>query len=142
MSFDLALINGDLSLKSDGTVRTVQNIDKLKQDIIKIVLTPIGSIRFHPWYGSAINDNLIGQNIPDNALFHDLSSAVLDSLNRLQKLQRAQSTYQRVSLSELIATIRDVLVQRNPSDPRQVNVMIYVISKDFNAVDEVFTINS
>jgi len=142
MSFDLELINSDLSIKPDGTIRTVDKTDKLRQDIIKIILTPIGSVKFHPWYGSSVNDGLIGETVPDNMLFQDINTSILQSLSKLQTLQRSQATSQRVSLAEMIASVRDILVQRNPSDPRQVNAIILVIAKDFNTVEESFGIST
>ena len=140
MSFDLDLTNNDLSIKTDGSMRTVDKVNKLRQDIIKILLTPIGSVKFHTWYGSQVTDDIVGNVIPDNILFQDLSSAVQQSLSRLQILQRSQSTAQRVTMSELIGSIRDIMVQRNIQDPRQVNVIVLVLSKDFNTVEESFTI--
>lgn len=140
MSFDLELIDSDLSIKSDGTVRTVNKTAKLKQDVIKIILTPLGSVKFHEWYGSNINEDTIGHVLPDNLLFHNISSEISDSINRLRTLQRAQSSYQRVDAAELIISIAEVDVQRNPDDPRQVNVRVKVISQDLSAVTETFTI--
>ena len=141
MSFDLALVDSDISIKTDGSMRTIENSDKLRQDIIKIILTPLGSVRFHPWYGSSINDGVIGEVLPDSMLFQDISSALLLSLDRLKTLQRAQSTGQRVSMAEMLGLVRDISVQRNPIDPRQVNVLVFAISKDFNSVQETFTIS-
>jgi phage baseplate assembly protein W len=140
MSFDLALINSDLSIKPDGTIRTVMRSDKLKQDIVKIILTPVGSVKFHPWYGSAINEGTIGEVLPDSALFQDITTAIQQSLSRLQTLQRTQATGQRVELSEILATINDIQIQRKYDDPRQVNVIVVAMSKDFTAVEEIFTI--
>ena len=141
MSFDLALINSDLSMKPDGTIRTVSRSDKLKQDIVKIILTPVGSIKFHPWYGSAINEGTIGEVLPDSALFQDITSAIQQSLSKLQTLQKSQATGQRVDLSEMLASINDIQIQRKYNDPRQVNVIVVAMSKDFTAVEEIFTIS-
>lgn len=141
MSFDLALINSDLSKKPDGTIRTITKSDKLRQDIIKIILTPLGSVKYHLWYGSSINEGTIGEVLPDSMLFQDITSALQQSLSRLQTLQRAQASGQRVELSEILASINEIQIQRNPSDPRQTNVIVVTMSKDFNAVEEIFTIN-
>ena len=142
MSFDLALINSDLDIKADGTIRTVEKTDKLSQDIVKIILTPINSMRFHEWYGSAINEGTIGNVLPDNILFNDISIAISDSLQRLMILQRAQSAQQRVDPSELIASIAEVNVGRNASDPRQINVVVRIISQNLTPVEETFSIGS
>lgn len=140
MSFDLALIDSDIKIKSDGTIRIVEETAKLQQDIVKIILTPVGSVKHHTWYGSNIGENNIGNILPDDILFNNLDSALQDSLQKLVQLQRVQSTQQRVSTSELIAAIREVNVQRNPNDPRQINVVVRVISKSLQPVEEIFTI--
>ena len=141
MSFDLQLVNSDLSLKPDGTLRTVTGSAKLRQDIIKIILTPLASVSFHLWYGSDINESVIGEVLSFARLNEDITSALTQSLTRLQRLQRAQSTGQRVQLSEIIGTIQEIQVQRNPIDPRQVNVIVSVLSRELTAVEEVFTIS-
>ena len=141
MSFDLQLINGDLSLNTDGSIRTVTGTDKLKQDIVKIILTPIGSVIFHPWYGSSITDENIGEVIPIARLSENITIALSESLGRLQKLQRSQATGQKVLLSEMISTVKEIAVQRNSIDLRQVNVIVVVISRDLTTVEEVFTIS-
>ena len=141
MSFDLQLINGDLSLNADGSIRTVTGTDKLKQDIVKIILTPIGSVIFHPWYGSSITDENIGEVIPIARLSENITIALSESLGRLQKLQRSQATGQKVLLSEMISTVKEIAVQRNSIDLRQVNVIVVVISRDLTTVEEVFTIS-
>jgi len=142
MSFDLALINGDIQIKADGSVRTVENTDKLKQDIVKVILTPINNSRFHPWYGTNIVDDNIGKIASDSVLFQQIDLAITDGLSRLQKLQLAQSTSQVVTFAETLASIEEVAVQRAPDDPRQVNVVVVVLSKDLSAVEEMFTINN
>lgn len=141
MSFDLALIDSDISIKADGTLRTVTNTNKLKQDVIKIILTPMNSSIFHPWYGSQINEGLIGEIPSDSFLFQYISNALTESINRLQTLQRSQATGQRVTPAEMISSIRSIEVQRAPDDPRQVNVVVVLLSKDLTAIEEAFLIS-
>jgi phage baseplate assembly protein W len=140
MSFDFQLVDSDLKVKSDGTVRTVYNVDKLKQDIIKMILTPIGSIRLHPWYGSAIDESIIGQPISDNMMFEEIKSSIEQSLDRLRRLQIAQASGQSVSTSELIGVIEGVLIQRSTYDMRQINVIVSVWSKNLSKVEESFSV--
>lgn len=141
MSFDLALIDSDLSIKADGTMRTVEKTAKLRQDIIKIILTPIGSVRPHPWYGSTVSESTVG-SLPDNFLFSDIESAISESLDRLITLQRAQATQQNVQLSELIATVQEISADRDPRDLRLVNVRVSVVSKVLEPVEEIFAMRS
>ena len=60
MSFDLTLNKGDIKITNTGTVSTVTSNAKLKQDIIKILLTEVGDNKFHPEYGSHVGALEIG----------------------------------------------------------------------------------
>lgn len=142
MSFDLALIDGDISIKSDGSIRTVTDTPKLRQDILKIILTPLGSNRFHPWYGCSISENLIGRDFPDNLIEVEAQTTIQQSLERLRQLQLAQSTTQQVSLGELITSIGPISINRNPIDLRQINIRVAVTTKRLTKVEEIFQIIS
>ena len=142
MSFDLALINSDLKIKADGSIRIAKDTNKLRQDVIKIILTPLGSVKFHQWYGSNINEGNIGQVPSDNMLFENISTSISDSLEKLQTLQRAQATGQRVTLSELISIIEDIGVQRSINDLRQVQVVVSILTRGLTKIDEVFAIRA
>jgi len=142
MSFDLEIVNGDLKIKADRTISTVNDTPKLRQDILKIILIPLGSNKFHPWYGCSINNSISGKVLPDNIISQDIGSSVSQSLERLRALQIAQAADQRVSLAEIISVIENVQSGRNPSDPRQINVFVSVLSKRLSRVEEVFTIIS
>jgi phage baseplate assembly protein W len=142
MSFDLELIDGDLKIKADGSLRTVSDTPKLRQDILKIILTSLGSNKFHPWYGCSITDSSIGSAYPDNLLFADVESAIKQSLDRLKTLQKAQSSIQRVTLAEMISSVELVEAERDIVDPRQINIRVVVITKNLSRVEEVFTIVS
>lgn len=142
MSFDLEIIDSDLKIKSDGSIKTVTDTAKLRQDIIKMILTSLGSNRFHPWYGCAIGESTIGKNLPENVLDMEIKSSIEQSLEKLKTLQSAQMASQRVSLAELIAEIGNIAAGRNPIDPRQVNITVAVLTKRLSNIEEVFTIIS
>jgi phage baseplate assembly protein W len=141
MSFDLELINNDLNIKSDGKIRVVRDTPKLRQDIIKIILTPIGSVKAHRWYGCAINDT-IGQTITDNFKTNIIKANITQSLERLKALQISQSVSQIVSLAELINVIGDINAERDSDDARKINVTVTVYSKRLAKIEEVFTLIS
>lgn len=142
MSFDLELVNGDIEIKSDGALRTVSDTPKLRQDILKIIVTSLGSNKFHPWYGCSISDNSIGSSYPDNLLFSDIQTSIRQSLDRLKTLQMSQATGQRVALSEIISSVEAVEVERNIADPRQINIRVSVLTRNLSLVEELFTIIS
>lgn len=140
MSFDLRLINDDISISPDGTVRTITDTPKLRQDVLKILITELGTNRFHPWYGSNVSDNVIGQNLPEGLLESEITAAIFQAISRLKSLQTAQLSTQNVSLAELIAEIGPIRAERNPADPRQMNVIVTVLTKQLTKIEEVFTI--
>jgi phage baseplate assembly protein W len=142
MSFDLEIINSDLKIKNDGSVKTISDTPKLRQDIIKIITTSLGSNKFHPWYGCAIGEATIGKNLPENVLDMEIKSSVEQSLDRLKTLQVAQTATQGVSLAEMIAEIGDIETGRNPIDPRQVNIVVSIMTKRLSKIEEIFTLTS
>lgn len=142
MSFDLELVNNDISIKADGTMRTVIDTPKLRQDIIKIVLTPLGSVKPHLWYGCSLGDDVIGKALPELFQTSKIQAVIIKSLERLRALQKTQSVNQRVSLAELIDVVGAVDVERDTADPRKLNILITVFSKRLSKIEELFTIIS
>lgn len=140
MSFDLTIINGDLDLLQNGELRTVSNSEKLRQDILKMILTPVGSNKFHPWYGCTVTDDIIGKNLPENIMALDIQTSISDSLERLRVLQTQQISTQSVTLAELINVIGSVNAYRAAEDYRQLKVDVTVFARDLTEINEVFSI--
>lgn len=130
MSFDLKIKNGDLQISSTGDLQKVQDTEKLIQDILKIVTTPLGGNPFFPWYGSSISSSLIGNPFSFQFVGNLASSQIRESLETLQKWQTAQtSSGQSVTPYELLAAIQEVKVERNQTDPRYFRVVIKALTK-------------
>lgn len=142
MSFDLEIVNSDLKIKSNGTLSTVTDTPKLRQDVIKALTTTLGSNQFHPWYGCSIGSSMIGQNMPDNMIQADLESSVQQTLDKLKSLQQAQQGSQRVTLAEMIASIGDIQAGKNPLDPREILIQVTILSKRLSKIEETFTLTS
>lgn len=142
MSFDLQIINGDLSILNDGTFSEVQDTAKLVQDISKIIVTPLGSNLFNPWYGCDVSEKIVGQSLPELLLVQQIQTSVSNSINILKQLQSAQSSTQLVSLAEQINTIKSITAQYNPSDFREISVAVSIYSKLMQQVQENFTLTS
>lgn len=140
MSFDLAIINGDLNMLQNGELRTVSNSEKLRQDVLKIILTPLGTNKFHPWYGCVVSDAVIGTNLPDNIIDLDIKTSISDSLERLRVLQSQQIFSQNVTLAELINVVGAINAYRAAEDYRQVKVDVTVFAKDLTEINEIFSI--
>jgi hypothetical protein len=141
MSFDLKIKNGDLVITNASLV-TVQDTDKLIQDVLKIMITEVGTNVFFTWYGSYVGSSMIGQT--DFGFSRSLAvQQASNAITTLQNLQfQQQSSSQKVSASELIAALKGVYIDRNPIDPTEFDVFISVLSKDLRISNVQFTIDN
>ena len=136
MSFDLKIVRGDLAIQTNGDIKPIFGNDKLKQDIIKILMTETGENKFHPEYGSAVGALKIG-SIPDEELLvQDLSASAESAIKRLISLQRSQMRRQFLSPGEIIVDLLDVSVQRDVNDPRVYNIFVSVITQELTPITE------
>lgn len=142
MSFDLKIVNNDLSLNRDGTLQTVYDNDKLTQDIIKSVITPLGSNPFHRWIGSTINARTIGQVLDASHTEAEATRALQDTLTNIVALQNEQAKGQYISPGEQIAAILKVSVVRNSNDPTQWEITVSVLTRKLTTVEESFTLRT
>jgi phage baseplate assembly protein W len=140
MSFDLKIQNGDLSISQDGLMDIVVDNGKLRQDIIKILLTKLGENKYHPSYGSEIGSLSIGMVADQELLELDLQSSVRDSVNKLIALQKSQSRKQFITPGERILALIDSSVQRDNIDPRLYNIFITVQTGAMTPITESLTI--
>jgi phage baseplate assembly protein W len=131
MSFDFRINNGDIALGPDGDLDKVFDTEKLIQDVLKILSTPLGANKFFPWYGSLLTDSSVGQ-VADRKFINTMVNQIIRSnLETLQKLQKQQAASgQRVTAAELIAAVQGVSVNRNIVDPTFWRIVAVVLSKD------------
>jgi phage baseplate assembly protein W len=130
MSFDLKIINGDISAGPDGIVNIVTGNAKLKQDILKILLTDIGSNQYHQKYGSYIGRLNIGDVVDQRLIELDIENSARNAIKNLMAMQRVQSKRQELSSGEVIEDITNVSVQRDNSDPRLYNIVVSVLTRE------------
>lgn len=140
MSFDLKIENGDILFEKDGTISTVVDNSKLRQDIIKILLTKLGENKYHPSYGSEIGSLQIGQVADQELLELDLESSVRDSISKLIALQKSQTRKQFLTPGERIISLLGASVQKDDSDPRFYNIFISVQTGALTSITESITI--
>lgn len=139
MSFDLKLNNGDLSIGKNSTLDRVFNDDKLRQDLVKVILTPIGTNKLFPWYGSPITQRSLGKVFDLKIINMETTNALIYSINNLMSLQKDQSkSGQYVSPSESIAQIINIAAEASAFDARQINITVSVASRKANVVEESF----
>jgi hypothetical protein len=140
MSFDLKIKNGDLVLDSSGSLVSVSGNNKIRQDIVKILLTKPGDNRFHSSYGSNLGLLKVGNVTDESILELELKRSAEDAIKYLIFLQKNQSRGQVLSLSEIILDIANISVERDSADPRLYNIYISVLTQKLDIIDEVITI--
>lgn len=140
MSFDLKIKNGDLVLDQSGSLSIVSGNNKIRQDIVKILLTRIGDNKFHASYGSDIGILKIGEVTDTTILELDIKRSVEDAIRYLIFLQKNQSKNQILSLSEVIIDISSIETERDSEDPRLYNIYISVLTQKLDIIDEIITI--
>ena len=140
MSFDLKIVNNDLALNTDGTLQTVINNDKLIQDVVKIIITPLGSNKFFKWYGCTIGSRTIGVAFDATMTQMEIERSIQDSITNLISLQKAQSRTQYVSAGESIASVQEISVLRNNEDPRQYEIYVFLLTRKLTIAETTFTL--
>lgn len=130
MSFDLKIKNGDIALNGDGSITTVVGNNKLRQDILKILLTDLGSNKYHKKYGSYIGRLNIGDIVDERLISLDLERSAMNAVRNLMALQKAQSRRQDLSSGEIIIDINNVAVERDELDPRLYNISVSVMTRE------------
>ena len=129
MSYDFKITNGDWSLGSNADIQRVENTEKVIQDILKIIIFPLGKNVFFPWYGSPVSKTLVGNAFDMEFLSTTASSQLMTALETLQKLQQEQAKRQRVTPFEQIAAVQRVSIERNNVDPRYFSVVVKVATR-------------
>ena len=140
MSFDLKIEKGDISIGNDGAIKLVIDNDKLRQDIIKILLTELGENKFHPEYGSEVGSIKIGHIADKTLLESDLTLCAETAIRKLINLQKNQSKYQYLTPGEVIVDIVDISVGRDELDPRMYNIFISILTQKLTTIVESVTI--
>lgn len=143
MSFDLQVNNGDLVVSNTGDLAAVQGIDKLKQDVLKIALTPVGGNLINPWYGSLVNRTLVGSYLSSDIILDVAKTQLQTALETLKSLQNVQvSSGQNVSPDEQLSFIKSINVVRSNIDPRNIQVNIQVYSRAFGQASVAFSLSN
>jgi hypothetical protein len=140
MSFDLKIEGGDIKISPDGNLSFVYDNYKLRQDIIKVLLTKNGENKFHPTYGSGVGAIDIGHSVDRELLEIDLRASVEDALRKIMSLQRAQSRRQYLTPAETIISILNISVERDTIDPRLYSIFISVQTGALSTITESVTV--
>ena len=142
MSYDLKIVNGDLSISNTGSIETVNQNNKIIQDIKKLLLTDLGDNKYHPNYGSPIGNGSIGYFQDQEFMKMNMKKSIEGSIKRLINLQKNQMKYQYVSPSETIMYIKNIQVFRDTADPRMWSIFVSVVAQDLSEVEDTITIRA
>lgn len=140
MSFDLKISGGDISIGTNGDLNTVYDNAKLRQDIIKILLTKIGENKFHSTYGSRVGALEIGFVADKELIELDLQSSVEDAIRYLIRAQQVQQRRQYLTPGEVISGIKSIIVERDKLDPRMYNIYVSVYTKKLTVITETIPV--
>jgi|SRR5271166_2866924 len=142
MSFDLKIVNGDLVI-NQGALQQVQDSEKLIQDILKILLTDVGSNPIHPAYGSFLSRSVVGNPMQTSVIVQIAQSQINSCLTNLQQLQQLQlKSFQKVSADEQLAAITGISVVRSAFDPRLFNIKVSGLTKGFQPISTAFKLST
>ncbi|SRR5258706_7918183 len=142
MSFDLKIVNGDLVV-SQSALQTVEDSEKLIQDILKICLTDVGGNPIHPSYGSFLSRSVVGNPQQTSVVVQIAKSQLNTCLTNLQYLQTLQmKSLQKMTADEQLAAITGISVVRSAFDPRLFNVRISCVTKGFKPITTAFSIST
>ncbi len=140
MSFDLKLENGDLQIGTNGDFATVVDNNKLTQDMLKIIVTPLRTNKCHPWYGSGVNGVLVGNSFDIDFASDSAVAQIRTALENLLRMQISQSQTQVLSPAEAISAIKDVYVNSNAIDRRVVEIKASVLTGALTVTEVSFSV--
>jgi len=109
MSYDLQLLNGDISFGADGNPAIVEDTAKLAQDVSKIILTPLGSDPGNVQYGTKLR-NVLGKPMDFSTVQGIVANTISQALSFLQSMQAVQATVQTMSYPEMIDHVDAIAV--------------------------------
>lgn len=110
-------ILNDFSYNSLGKINTVQNEEKLLQEVKKGLLTELGSNPFHSWIGTRINSLLGSKIFSIDSLRANLIQEVSNYLERYLDVQFQQARFQEVTDREAFGQIITVEAELDPIEP-------------------------
>lgn len=141
MSFDFKLTGGSFVLGEAGDIEITQHNEKLAQDIIKIIATSVGQSKLHPWYGTVINERIIGSGVSSGLLKAQVEESIQFALQNLKSIQeQAERAGQLLSPREAISAIENVTVL-DTTDPRQLLIRISVRTRSGSKLQQDLPLN-
>ena len=140
MSFDARLQSGDLVISDD--IEIIEDTDKLIQDSIKLLLTPLGGWFADPNYGTKLSIDLIGQAVPSWIGAQNTESMIRAAFQYYKAIQSSQiESGQLLSDAERLFKVAQVEVFRDDTDPRQFNTYLTLVPYNGEILTHKFKFN-
>jgi len=137
MSYDARLQTGDLVISDD--IEIIEDTDKLIQDSIKLLLTPLGGWFADQGYGTKLSIDLIGQAVPSWIAAQQTESFIASAFEYYKRIQNAQvESGQVLSDAERLFRVANIDIARDSSDPRQFNVSLTLVPYNGEVITHKF----
>ena len=128
---DKCKVNSDLidyTLNPLGKYNTVRGIDKLLQDLKKMIKTVLGSDTIASWYGTNL-ETMIGTKQIAEFVETKITGEIVNTLETFKTVQIKQAEYQEVTDQEFLEYIESVIVTQNETEPLLYNIQVNVVNK-------------
>jgi phage baseplate assembly protein W len=110
MAKEIKLVRGDINIVN-GKVQTLQDGDKLQQQIMKLVVTKKGH-RYHPEYGSQVYAVIGRYEFQENFMLPLLRNTIEEALLYYRQIQVSQESIQIMSDEEVLIRMESLNVER------------------------------
>ena len=117
----------DLQLDQLNNIIMLDGTTKLAQEMMKILLTPLGSAAYDPNYGTSLSTS-IGNKL-DSSAYAEIQTEVINALIHLNELN-----LDNPNSDEVIETIDVVRAVASLTDPRQINIQVSVTTESGKSV--------
>jgi hypothetical protein len=143
MSTDLLLKNGDLQIANNGDFDIVYDTQKLVQDILKALYTPVGNDPFNPSYGVTLTSQAIGRADDLSVLAIQMRSDIERVIKFIHNNQQTQLfAGQTLTKGEVVLGLADLQVERDTVDPRLINVSLIIKAQDYSNLQINFNVQT
>lgn len=112
----------DIEYDSNGQTKVVDDVKVLDQNIVKALLTSLGSNELRPLYGGSFS-SLIGAKLDraTSAIF--MASEVERVVNRIARFTQSNL---KLGPDQRILAVQDVLIEKVDNDPRKIAITILI----------------
>jgi hypothetical protein len=124
----------DISYDSASRLKTIEGHEKIKQQLLKVLMTLQGTNLFDSDYGAGL-PNLVGEKV-DQYLAARVQFTIMDAINHLMRLQNENS----LPDEERIVSISNIDVVSDKYDPRNLIIKVTVLSGDYKEIDSSITL--